>query len=39
VNFRGEIVLDNVHFFYQMRPDKMVIKGINLKIEAGSVST
>jgi ABC-type multidrug transport system fused ATPase/permease subunit len=34
-NFRGALELRDVHFTYQMRPEEPILKGINLKIEAG----
>ena len=34
---KGELELKKVNFFYQMRPDNLVLGGLNLKIEAGSV--
>ena len=36
-NLRGEIELRDVSFFYQMRPEKQVLKGVSLHIPAGTV--
>ncbi|PQQ05203.1 putative multidrug resistance protein [Prunus yedoensis var. nudiflora] len=33
--FKGHIELKNVVFAYPVRPDQMIFKGLNLKIEAG----
>eukprot|EP00933_Yihiella_yeosuensis_P048026 TRINITY_DN4402_c0_g6_i1.p1 TRINITY_DN4402_c0_g6~~TRINITY_DN4402_c0_g6_i1.p1 ORF type:complete len:678 (-),score=141.10 TRINITY_DN4402_c0_g6_i1:244-2277(-) len=33
--FRGHIVFEDIHFTYQARPDKPVIKGLSLEIPAG----
>ncbi|KAM0965312.1 hypothetical protein TB2_020918 [Malus domestica] len=34
--FKGHIELKNVVFAYPVRPDQMIFKGLNLKIEAGN---
>ena len=34
---KGRIQLEKVEFFYQMRPDQKILKGIDLFIEAGTV--
>ncbi|GMH86452.1 hypothetical protein TrST_g3345 [Triparma strigata] len=34
---KGDIVLKNVKFFYQMRPDNIVLGGLNLHIPSGKV--
>jgi ATP-binding cassette subfamily B protein len=34
---QGDIVLKNVRYFYQMRPDNIVLNGLNLHIPAGKV--
>uniref|UniRef100_A0A8R1HP82 Uncharacterized protein n=1 Tax=Caenorhabditis japonica TaxID=281687 RepID=A0A8R1HP82_CAEJA len=31
----GEIVGENLHFHYEQRPDHMILKGVNLKVEPG----
>ncbi len=36
LNLRGDIEFDNVHFSYPTRKDVEVLKGINLKVKAGS---
>jgi len=36
-NIKGDITLEDVEFFYQMRPDQQILKGINLTIAAGQV--
>jgi len=36
-NLQGEITLKDVSFYYQMRPDKEVLKSVSLHIPAGSV--
>eukprot|EP00238_Polyblepharides_amylifera_P006005 CAMPEP_0196597224 /NCGR_PEP_ID=MMETSP1081-20130531/90310_1 /TAXON_ID=36882 /ORGANISM="Pyramimonas amylifera, Strain CCMP720" /LENGTH=775 /DNA_ID=CAMNT_0041922543 /DNA_START=73 /DNA_END=2400 /DNA_ORIENTATION=- len=33
----ADLVLENVHFYYQMRPDSLVIAGVSLHIPAGKV--
>jgi len=33
----GEFTMEGVEFHYQMRPEEKVLKGLNLKIEAGKV--
>jgi len=33
----GELILDNVEFHYQMRPDNKVLRGISLHIRPGTV--
>ena len=35
---KGDIVLDNVCFHYQMRPDNPVLRGVSLKIPAHTVT-
>jgi ABC-type multidrug transport system fused ATPase/permease subunit len=34
-DFRGDLELSDVHFTYQMRPEEPVLKGVNLRVEAG----
>ena len=34
---QGSLVLDNVEFHYQMRPDNKVLRGISLNIQSGTV--
>eukprot|EP01123_Difflugia_compressa_P012228 TRINITY_DN5157_c0_g1_i1.p1 TRINITY_DN5157_c0_g1~~TRINITY_DN5157_c0_g1_i1.p1 ORF type:complete len:555 (-),score=88.05 TRINITY_DN5157_c0_g1_i1:15-1595(-) len=34
---RGDLELKDVEYYYQMRPDNKVLKGINLKIKRGQV--
>ncbi len=34
---KGNLKLENVKFFYQMRPEQQVLKGIDLDIGAGKV--
>ena len=36
-SLRGAIALEGVHFHYQLRPDQPVLRGIDLRIPAGSV--
>ena len=33
----GELILKDVHFYYQMRPDNKVLRGITLHIQSGTV--
>ena len=35
--FRGALVLHDLHFAYQMRPNQKVLKGVNLTINRGEV--
>lgn len=37
VSIKGDVQLENVHFYYQMRPETQVLKGINLHIKSGQV--
>ncbi|CAL2049366.1 unnamed protein product [Caenorhabditis brenneri] len=32
---KGEIVGENLQFHYEQRPDKMILDGVNLKVESG----
>lgn len=34
---RGEIIFQNIYFHYPSRPDVKLLKGLNLKINAGEV--
>lgn len=36
--FEGQFELRSVHFFYQMRPDNMVLKGLDLVVPGGKVT-
>ena len=36
-HINGDLAIENVEFFYQMRPDAKILKGIGLKIAAGEV--
>jgi ATP-binding cassette, subfamily B (MDR/TAP), member 9 len=37
VDSRGEIVLENVKMYYPARPNRCILNGLSLKIEAGSI--
>ena len=36
-SFKGEFTLKQVSYFYQMRPDKLVLNGLSLVVPGGSV--
>lgn len=36
-SIQGNVQLENVKFYYQMRPETKVLKGINISIKSGQV--